>query len=163
MTPTPNINKHTYKLTLSNTHNYILRIFNFAVVSTLLTLIKLKLSIVAVSSAILNSNTNLKISKLTITNIFSELDNLLTNLSLRKISISTAIQETGIIFTTLSLRKISIGTALSQIMTMITNVNAGFVHFTLAPIVATLRLLSVFDPQTLSTLDGGTLAFMDHS
>ncbi len=158
-----NINSKNFTLSVYRVKEFTLRIIGYPISTAISILMKIsKLSITITNRLKRRETIILRIKKISIKLNRKLKKRESSDVSLKKISFITNMR--------LILKK-SVSLLLRVPITIIIRlksrelltITTGFQHITLTVISAILRRLSVFDPQTLSALDGLTLAQMDHT
>lgn len=156
-------NEIHFNLTLSKVKTFTLRILSYPINAALILLLSLRtINFDFITSQIIRAITNLKISKITTTYITKLINRMITEISLRTIRLAIIISTINRETTNIIL-KLPINFIASQRQRAFSNISSGFSHFSFIVVVATFLKLSIFDSQTLATLDSSLLSQMDHS
>ncbi len=157
------INQKTFNLILKNTKSFTLKIFDFAVSTSLKILIHISsIHFTTIIHQRIRMITNMRIPKLIMATAYHRLIRMVAPVVIKG-PVLTFIRRTINRELTTILLRIRFTTSYHTKLRSLLSMKSGFIHMVLAPIVAVLIKLLTLDPELLSTLDVQTLAQLDHT
>ncbi len=160
---TPNKNEKSFKLINKVSQSFNLIIANFDFVSTLLTIIRLRLRLTFVYTSVMKFVTtiNLKRVRLIISQV-KLIQSITQTINVKRIRLIMSSKAIMKAISTFSLR-LRIGFISSAIQKLTTTMKTGILRITLDPTIAQFFTLGDFDPEILGDLDVLTLGDMDYT